>query len=324
MRYMNIGGMRVSALSLGTWEMGGGSVWSGADDDESIRIIHEAEASGVNFIDTAPLYGMGHSEEVISRAVKDRRRKFIIGSKFTLNWNGHGEFQFKRDGYDLYADFSRESVFRDVDGILSRLGSDYLDLLYAHRDIPQEFVPECVDALKSLKKSGKIRAVGLSNLSLNRFDDFADASCLDAVQVKYSILDPENGETYLKRCEERGIAFHAYSVLARGALTGKLDKDSIVSHQAHSVFGWLDIERRLDLINMLERWRPISEKHGCSLANLSMAWALAQSKAVNVAFGVRRIRNLHDSLRSVDVALSGLELAQMDADAGEIRRKWRK
>jgi methylglyoxal reductase len=325
MKYREIGktGMIASVLTLGTWEMGGGSVWSDFDDNESIRIIHEAQANGINSIDTAPLYGMGHAEELLNKAVKGRRSDFIISSKFSLNWDNRGEFQFERDGYALCADFSRAGIIKDLDGCLTRLGTDYLDIFFAHRNIPQEYVPEAIDTLKDLKRQGKIRAIGLSNVFEGQFREFLQQDCLDIIQQKYSILDTEYGNAFFKDCEKYNVTYHAYSVLARGILTGRLDAATVVDHQAHQAFGWFELDRRRDLLAMLDGWKGLCEKYRCSLANLALAWTLEQSEALNIIFGVRKIKNLHDTLKAIDISMEREDLRQMLEDANRLRKKYK-
>lgn len=326
MNYIKLGktDILVSKLSLGTWEMGGDTVWSDESDEESIRIIREAGDKGINFIDTAPLYGHGHSEELIAEALGNHRKEFVIATKGSMNWENRGHFEFERDGAAWCTDFTANGLRRDLEGSLKRLNTDYIDVYYTHRDIPEAYLDEAMDTLKRFKREGKIRAIGLSNMTRPVFDRFYADGCLDAIEMKYSLLDPEYGDQYFELCHKGGITFQAFSVLARGILTGRLKADTIVENQAHQKFGWFEMARRADLMSTLEQWRQTyCKKYHCSLASLALAWTMKRSEEVSVLFGVRRIENLYDTLQSVQIDMEEKDVLQMEADALKLNHTYK-
>lgn len=316
--------MWVSKLSLGTWEMGGDSVWADESDRESVRIIREGLEHGINFIDTAPLYGRGHSEELIASAVNGRRNEYIIATKCGLNWENRGNFQFERDGVAWCVDFSPQGLRRDLESSLERLGTDYVDLYYTHRPVPPEQTDEVLDTMMRFRQEGKIRAIGLSNMTRATYDAFVYKGMLDAVQLKYSLLDPEYGEQYFESCQANGVVYQAFSALARGILTGRLGRETVVENQAHKAFGWFQMERREDLIMMLENWKKtLCPKYRCSLASLALAWTMGRCIMLTVLFGVRRIENLYDTLQSTQIKLEQEDVCRMESDARLLIQKYK-
>jgi methylglyoxal reductase len=321
LKYMEIGksGITASVLALGSWEMGGGSAWGGNDDELSVRIIHEALDRGINLIDTAPLYGTGHSEEIVGRALKGRRSACAVSTKCGLNWRPDGGTkELDRDGRSVYKDLSPRAIREDLTASLRRLGVDTIDIYFTHRQPEPAMIAEVAGTLEALKREGLIRAIGISNSNAGHFREYVKHCRVDVVQEKLNVLDRANEKEYLPLCERHGATFQAYSSLARGLLTGKLGMDYAAAGDAQRTFAWFEPKRRKHVIDMLDGWKDLCRKLDCSLANLALAFVLSRSESVNVLFGARRMESLVDSLKTIDVSLSPQDVSRMKNDADNV------
>ncbi len=182
-----------SAICLGTWSIGGGSWWGASDDKESIRAIQASIDGGISFIDTAPAYGFGHSEEILGKAIKGIRDKVVISTKCGLWWGGEeGEPFFELEGYDVRRSLQPSTIRRELEASLKRLGTDYIDLYITHwpevGDSPTP-IAETMSCLMDLKKEGKIKAIGASNVSVEEIREYSRHGQLDTIQERYTMLD---------------------------------------------------------------------------------------------------------------------------------------
>ena len=310
-------GIEVSVLALGTWGMGGGTAWKDSDDDESIKIIHEAKDLGINLVDTAPVYGTGHSEELLSRALKGRRGDYILSTKCTMQWrNNQGVKIYDRDGKSVYRSFEPESLRADLDESLKRLKTDYIDIYFTHRQ-PDELsaVAGVYSLLDEFKRQGKIRAIGISNANPAILKEYLKCGPVEMVQEKFSILDSAERMEYLSLCESKGIIFQGFSVLERGLLGGKIGKDYEVRQgEARSSIPWMADEKRGHILVMLEKWKELCVAYNCSIANLVIAYTLKYSPMLNILFGASRLSSLKDTARSLDINLKPADLEKMKSD----------
>jgi methylglyoxal reductase len=276
--------------------IGGGHHYPDQDDDEGIATIHRARELGINLIDTAPVYGLGHSEEVVGRAIKGHRDDYVISTKATFTWDRPQDrlrLAFQRDGVDIYASLRPDSLRRDLDDSLRRLGTDRIDIYYLHnprRQTDDTPVADSAGALNEFKREGKIRAVGLSNVTLEEIEDYQrNGLQVDIVQRRYSILDRYVEPEILPKLERDGISFHAYSPLERGLLTGGFgggyqfaDND----HRANQA--WWQPEERSLAVAFVDSLRPVAQSYGKTLTELAIAFLLSRSPAVHVLAGARR------------------------------------
>lgn len=322
MKYRMIGksGIQVSAMSLGTWAIGGGQWWGDNDDNESIRTIHAALDGGINWVDTARVYGFGHSEEVVGKAIKDRRSKVILSTKCALQWydNG-GELHFSKEGHEVHRDLSPKAIRRDLEMSLKQLGTDYIDVLYTHwqcQTYGLVSVEETMGELMKMKQEGKIRAIGASNVTLRHLQEYTAAGDLDVIQEKYSMLDRKVEPELLPYCEKHGITLQTYSPIEQGLLAGKVSNDRVVkSGEARANKLWWKPENIRIANEMLAGWRDLTDKYGCSLANLVIAWTMMRSASFNVLCGARKMEQVEENLKSVQVDLSREDFERMDQDA---------
>ena len=322
MDYIKLGktDMQISKLGFGAWAIGGGTWWGEVDDRQSVATIHEALELGFTLVDTAPVYGFGHSERVVGEAVRGRRDKVVVSTKCGLNWDcaRPGAPQMSRDGYDIKRNLSADSIQKDLEDSLARLGTDYIDLYITHwQSLPEFPVPieETMGKLIELKKQGKIRAIGASNVDADMIREYLKFGQLDIIQQRYSILDRAN-EPLLRLCEEHEISFMAYSPLEQGLLTGKFPRDyKIPEGSVREARVWFRPQNFQNAWDMMDRLAAICKQYGCTMSQLAIAWTAAQSDHLQVLIGARKPEQVRDNAGGIGVVLSAETIAQMRAMA---------
>lgn len=319
-------GLEASALSLGCWAIGGGEWWGNNDDQISIDTICRAAQLGVNWIDTARVYGFGHSEEVVGKALKLLpRRKMILSTKCGIQWyDDGGELHFMKEGHAVRRDLAPKAIRRDLELSLKTMGTEYVDVYYTHWQcktyglVPIE---ETMEELLKMKQEGKIRAIGASNTDLQILEDYIRAGQLDVIQEKLSILDRKS-EELLPFCEEHGIMLQTYSPIEQGLLAGKAS-DNYVPKPGEVRDGktWWRPENIRRVNGMLAGWKDLTEKYQCTLANLCIKWNSMLSSNINVLCGARKVSQIEDIASSLDIALSKEDFERMKQDADAVRKQ---
>ena len=315
MRYRLLGqsGIEASVVAFGAWAVGGWW-WGGADDSESIAAIRRALDLGINFIDTAPAYGMGHSEEVVGKAIKGRRDEVVLATKCGLVWHvDSGNHFFHQSGKSVRRYLGAESIRYEAEQSLRRLQTDHIDLYQTHWQDSTIPIAETMGTLLELKQEGKIRAIGVSNASVEQMDEYRKAGPLDADQEKYSMLDRRMDETQLPYCERENIAVLAYSPLAQGLLTGKVTADRPLAEGDLRADGpRFSVENRTRILAFLEEIRPVAGAYGATLAQLALAWTLARPGLSHALAGARNPAQVDENAGAGDIELSAQEMAQID------------
>lgn len=319
-------GLEASALSLGCWAIGGGEWWGNNDDQISIDTICRTVQLGVNWIDTARVYGFGHSEEVVGKALKLLpRRKMILSTKCGIQWyDDGGELHFMKEGHAVRRDLAPKAIRRDLELSLKTMGTEYVDVYYTHWQcktyglVPIE---ETMEELLKMKQEGKIRAIGASNTDLQILEDYIRAGQLDVIQEKLSILDRKS-EELLPFCEEHGIMLQTYSPIEQGLLAGKAS-DNYVPKPGEVRDGktWWRPENIRRVNGMLAGWKDLTEKYQCTLANLCIKWNSMLSSNINVLCGARKVSQIEDIASSLDIALSKEDFERMKQDADAVRKQ---
>lgn len=298
----------VSRMGLGTWAIGGGSAWGGdRDKDACIATIQKAPELGVNLIDTAPGYNFGNSEKIVGEALKSMDREHIVLiTKFGVVWDREGSLFNKVNGRQLYWNLSRESILEEIEKSLERLGVDYIDIYMSHWQSVEPFftpIAETMDTLNELKAKGKIRAIGAANVSSEQVEEYLKWGSLDLVQAKYSVLDRAVEKELLPMCKEHGIALQAYSPLEMGLLTGVLPRDyKPVGAQIPKK--WFQPENLPKVFDYLDELKPFCKKYQCSIADINMAWILAQDEKVVLLSGATSSAQISQNTRSTEIILS--------------------
>lgn len=306
MKTRNLGnsGLSVSAVGLGCMGM---SVFYGASDDAaSIKTIHHAIDLGVTFFDTAELYGNGHNEELLGKAVKDRRDAVILATKFGL--------RLKDEGGVTPANGNPDYVKAACDESLKRLGVDLIDLYYAHRVDPTVPVEEMVGAMAELVQAGKVRHLGLSEAGAGSIRKAHAVHPIAAVQTEYSLWSREVETDVLPTCQELGIGFVPYSPLSRGFLTGVFEKagDVKTDGDTRSFMPRFTPEHFDSNKVLVDRLSEIASAKGCTVAQLAIAWVMAQGDTIVPIPGTRKIERLEENVSAVNVSLSGDDLAVIE------------
>jgi aryl-alcohol dehydrogenase-like predicted oxidoreductase len=265
----------VSRLGLGTWAMGGVQ-WGGTDDDESVKTIHEALDLGITLIDTAPAYGFGHSEEVVGRAIAERggRERVVLATNAGLERHGDG----------LYRNSTRKQLFAEVEDSLRRLRTDYIDLYQIHWPDPRTPVEETAAALLELQRAGKIRAIGVSNYSIEAMERFARVARLASAQPPLNLFERQAEADVLAWCRSRGVATLTYGALCRGLLAGTIDEKTTFSGDdlrlTDPKFLPPRFKQYLEAVTLLDRFAH--DQYGKSVLALAVRWVL-DTPGVSVA-----------------------------------------
>ncbi|MCY3622903.1 MAG: aldo/keto reductase [Gammaproteobacteria bacterium] len=316
MRYRPLGtsGIDASVIGIGTAAIRGGT----ADDDEFVQAIRAAIDSGVTLIDTAPSYGWGHSEEVVGKAIKGRRDQVVIATKCGVWWDdARGSYNGVKDGKINYVSLRPDTITIEVENSLRRLGVDTIDLLQCHKPAkpPEETpIPETMGCLMDLKDQGKIRAIGVSNVSLDQLDAYREAGDLASDQFRYSMILRDREADILPYCAEHNIATLTYWSLEQGLLTGKVGLDRVFRkddfrNTADAWLPWFKLDNRQRLLDMFAGWVDMTVKYDCTIAQLAIAWTAAQTGATHVLCGVRTVEQA--------IQNAGAGALELEANDGE-------
>jgi aryl-alcohol dehydrogenase-like predicted oxidoreductase len=299
-------GLQVSPVAFGTWQLGG--EWGQFDEDEGIAAIRRARELGINLFDTAQGYGFGASERLLGRALRDdldqRREEVVVATKGGLRMTNEG----------LVRDSSPAWLRSGVQDSLRALGIDYIDIYQVHWPDPKVPFAETAAVLQELVDAGKIRHVGVSNFDAAQMAEFARTRPVETVQPPYHLFRRDIEAELLPYAREHGIGVLVYGPLAHGLLTGSMRADASFAdddwRSASPAFGGNAFSRNLQVVDQLKRFA--AEQLGCSVAQLALAWTLA-NPAVNVAIvGARHPNHIEDSLAAAELSLGEAELGQID------------
>ncbi len=327
MKQMKIGksGITASVVGMGAWAIGGDSQWGPSDDSESVRTIHRARELGITLLDTAPAYGLGHSEEVVGKALQGRRGDYILSTKCGLRWDvDEGSLLMERDGVRIMRNAKPERLAEEVEMSLRRMKTDYIDIYIVHWQAMPDFpvpISDTMGFLMKLKEQGKIRAIGASNLNREQFLEYTKHGQLDLIQEKYSMLDRTVEAKFFDLCDKHEVTLQAYSPLERGILTGKYKVGTPVNMGlAKSKIKWFDKDNLPKIVVLAEKWKPLCDKYNCPMTHLVIAWTAAQGngKNVNVLGGARTIPQIEENVGGGTITLDPADIAGMRKDVEAI------
>jgi aryl-alcohol dehydrogenase-like predicted oxidoreductase len=303
----------VTPIGFGAWAIGGGDWkfgWGKQDDDHSVRAIHEAVEHGANWIDTAPVYGHGHSEEVVGRALAElpAGRRPLVFTKCGHPWDANGDLHHSLKAADLRA---------ECEASLKRLRVDAIDLYQFHWPQPEEQLEEGWHTLQELKAEGKIRWAGVCNFSVDQMKRLTPIAPITSHQMHYSLLRLSAERAELPFSQEHGVGVLAYSPMGSGLLTGTMTREYIAGlpdndwrKTGHPHFQEPLLTRNLELVDLLRR---IGERHGKIPGAVAVAWVLRQAGVTGAIVGAREPGQFHEPAAAADWQLTQEEVAEIDA-----------
>ncbi len=311
--------LEISPIAFGAFAIGG-TMWAGNEEKDSINAIHAAIDNGISTLDTAPFYGLGRSEELIGKAIADKRREDIqILNKFGLVWdgsnNGKGDYFFDTEdngkNYSIYKFASKENVVKEVEESLKRLGTDYIDLLQLHWPDSTTPISETMEAMERLLEQGKIRAAGVCNYSVDQLKEAGETLKLSSNQVSYSMLQRSIEADLVPFAQANDMSLIAYSPMERGLLTGKYFKDGKLEETDHrnGYFKQFDLERIEKVLNEL---LVIADSYNASLAQLVLNWTMNQPGITVTLAGARNEKQVASNAAAMNLSISDADMASIN------------
>ncbi len=298
--------LEVTVMGFGAWGIGGHPFWDSEGDIESTKAINKAFDCGINFFDTAPVYGFGRSERLLAKALKGKRDKVVLATKLGLRWDKEALGSIRRDS-------SAKSIRFEIEESLKRLETDYIDLYQVHWPDTKTPFEETINELIKLKEEGKILCIGLSNFSKEQIEESLKVGEIVSLQSKYNLLERELEEGEIPLCEEKEIGLIPYSPLASGVLTGKYDKKTkfkdwrgkgMLGHFSGEIY-----ERHIDIV---EKLKIIASDYGKKVHHLAINWLLAQKRVDTAIIGVKNAANIDDNLQALGWKISEEDMEKIN------------
>lgn len=315
-------GIEASVIGLGTWAMGGW-MWGGTDEKAAIEAIHASLDNGVSLIDTAPAYGLGVSEELVGKAIKGKRDQVVLATKCGLVWHTNkGNHFFNENGKLVHRYLGADAIHYEVEQSLKRLQTDYLDLYITHWQDPTTPVEETMDALQTLKKAGKIRAIGISNVSKEDLAAYQKCGVVDAVQEKYNLIERELEDSLLPMTIKNDVACLSYSSLAMGLLSGKVSPERTFTGDDQRITNpMFAVDNRRKVQEFCQSIEPIAAQKNITVAQLVIAATLQQPGITYALCGARNAQQAVENAIAGQVILSLEEVNLINTKSHEFFRK---
>lgn len=315
----------ISPITFGAWAIGGW-MWGGTDDDEAMKAMRTGLEHGVSSIDTAPVYGLGHSEQMVGKLIKEvGRDKVEVLTKFGWNWKmekGEALMEGAAPGQPnqkIYSYAGRDGIMMEVEDSLRRLNTDYIDLYQIHRPDPNTPMEEVMETLLVLKEQGKIRAAGVSNCTVDEMKAAEGVMPLASSQSPYSMVYRKIEKDILPHCMEEGIGILAYSPLQRGLLTGKIKSGHAFKSDDHRGRNKFFQEPNLSRTNeFLDKIKPIADAHHATLGQLVINWTIHREGITAALVGARNAEQMEQNAKSLDFKLSEEEIDQIYKELNEL------
>lgn len=311
MRYANLEALdvRLSCLGLGGEQLGGHS-WGKVSEKEMVGAVHRALERGVTLFDTAPIYGLGHSEEVLGKALSAARKGVIVATKVGLAWKKDKQFEKSTDS-------SPATIEKEVDASLKRLGSDYIDIYQIHWPDPDTPIEETLLVMKKLKQAGKIRCLGLCNFSLELLKEAVKYGEIGTVQIPYNLIDREYESDVLPFCSEHKITVLAYSPIARGFLSGKYDNKStfgVDDRRSRREDEYFQDAASTKNLSVLEKLKIVAGKLNKTPSQIALRWVLESPCITCAIFGAKTIAQVEENVTASDFTLSQEDIEFLNKD----------
>lgn len=328
MEYRKLGnsGLEVSAITFGAWAAGGW-MWGGTERNDAIKAIRAAYDLGVTSIDTAPIYGQGNSEEIVGEAIKDLQRdKVQILTKYGMRWDlARGDFAFhsadtKGKEIDIYKYAGKESIIKECEDSLRRLGTDYIDLYQIHWPDITTPMEETMGAVAKLIEQGKVRYAGVCNYNVEQLQEAQKYVNVVSNQVPYSMVLRDIEEDVVPYCLENNVSILAYSPLERGLLTGKIKPGHAFAEGDHRASLYFFTDENIKRTNaFLKKIQPLAEEKGATLARLVLRWTIEQPGITIALAGARNEKQSVENAGAITVNLSIGELAFINRELSKLQ-----
>lgn len=314
-------GIKASVVGLGTFAMGGGKWWGEQSVDDAIETIIKSVDEGINILDTAPIYGLGQSEQIVGLALKHiPRDKIIVSTKCGHWWSDARGSYVGTQFYDtpMWRAVDRSTIRKELERSLIRLNTDYIDIYYVHAQAREPVltpIEETMSCLMELKKEGKIRAIGASNTKLYHLEEYVKYGQLDIIQEKYTMLNRNIEETHVPFCIKNNISIQTYSPLENGLLTGRFSKDTPLKEGEFRTKNPLFAQEKIvKICEMLDNWKDLCHKYNCPLSNLAIAWTNAQPGITNVLCGARNPKYVKENAAGGNIVLEEEDIKRLSKD----------
>ncbi|MCF7929699.1 MAG: aldo/keto reductase [Spirochaetales bacterium] len=302
-RQLGTSDLRISPVGMGTWAIGN-DFWGKVDDQESVRAIQAGIDAGITFIDTAPAYGAGHSEEIVGRAVKGRRDEVVIGTKVGII----------RTEDDFVRNLKAESVLQEIDDSLRRLGVDVIDLYQIHWPDPNTPIEETMTALNKAQEAGKFRYLGVSNFNIAQMEEIRQYGDIVSLQPQFSLLKRDIEGEVIQYCLDNGIGIVNYGTLAGGILTGKfreIPEFEEGDNRAH-FYPWFNKNVWGNIQSLLEVLRGIADERGVTAGQVAINWTIRQAGITSALVGAKNPDQARGNAGGGDFELTQKELNRID------------
>ena len=308
-RKLGTTGAELTTVGLGTWAIGGPWDWGWGeqDDRQSLATIQRALDLGVNWIDTAAVYGLGHAEEIVAQAIGGRREEIFLVTKCGQVWDAEGR---------VTANNEPDSIRRECDDSLRRLRTDHIDLYLIHWPDAKTPVEASWEAMVRLKEEGKVRHIGVSNFGQDLLERCERIHHVDALQPALNLFDRKWESAVLPWCAEHGVGVITYGSIGYGLLSGRFTRGSLgrlAEGDWRRRYGVFQEPLFSKVLAYIDRLRPLAERRGMDLLHLALAWVLTRPAVTSAIVGARRPDQIEDILRAGDVDLTAEELAEIDA-----------
>ncbi len=301
--------VELTTVGIGTWALGGGGWefgWGPQDDKQAVDGILAGLDEGINWIDTAAVYGLGHSEELVGMALKEASLSPFVATKCSLVWDSHGQ---------ISGSLKAQSVREECHNSLKRLGVDVIDLYQVHWPRPEEDIEEGWEEMAKLVEQGKVRYLGVSNFNIEQMQRAQKIHPIASLQPPYSMIRREVEEELLGFCGENDIGVVAYSPMQRGLLTGKFSHERIASlaqNDQRRISGEFQDPEFSATLELVDKLKPIAERSGKTLAQLSIAWVLRREEVTSAIVGVRRPDQIAETAIAGDWNLSAQDVEEIE------------
>jgi aryl-alcohol dehydrogenase-like predicted oxidoreductase len=302
-------GLELSVIGFGAWAIGGGEweySWGPQDEKDAMAAMLHALDVGINWIDTAAVYGLGHSEELVGKMLKEVRQKPIIATKCGITWDKTGKITRWANA---------EQVYREVEASLRRLKVETIDLYQLHWPFPDENLEEVWEAMATVKKQGKVRYIGVSNHTVEQMKVIAPIHPIASLQPKYSMIHHEIETDILPYCGKNNIGVVCYSPMAKGLLTGKFTTEKLTT-LPDSDHRRRDPEFQGDMfkahLKLIDGLRPIAQRSGITLSQLSLAWVLRKNEVTSAIAGARSPQQIEETAKAADIKLGTDDITEIE------------